>query len=94
MILSDGIAKEMPAATFRVLIPITSPSYRMTEQIEGQHCWMLLFYKPLKNWHRINNEDVTKLTSGPPELPYCEGRSGRWLEKTVYTRALLALASH
>lgn len=27
-ILSDGIAKEIPAVTFNVLIPITSPSYR------------------------------------------------------------------
>lgn len=36
VILSDGIAKEIPAATFRVLIPITSPSFGMTEQSEGQ----------------------------------------------------------
>lgn len=26
VILSEGMAKEIPAATFRVLIPITSPS--------------------------------------------------------------------
>lgn len=28
LILSDGIAKEIPAVTFNVLIPITSPSWR------------------------------------------------------------------
>lgn len=34
VILSDGIAKEIPAATFRVLIPITSPSCRGRSRAE------------------------------------------------------------
>lgn len=33
-ILSEGIAKDIPAVTFRVLIPITSPSYRNTHKSE------------------------------------------------------------
>ena len=122
MILSEGMANEIPAATFKVLMPITSPSSKIKRHSNlVRICFLFkasyryyncrksdLVCSPglkvpvwgssklgLGHWqyfHKFNNQaisekgilkklsfevrnnNLTKLTRGPPEFPYYKER--------------------